>query len=62
MQEAFDYIGSSRMVYEMLNNRFPYNIDPKKESGPSKVVLDNLDVSLKFVNNRIKDMFLLSFV
>ena len=51
MQEAFDYIGSSRMVYEMQNKRFPYDIDPEKKHGPSKVGLDNLDVSLKFVNN-----------
>ena len=52
MQEAFDYIGSSRMVYEMKKNRFPYNIDPEEKEGPAKVGLKNLDVSLKFVNNK----------
>ena len=40
------------MVYEMEKNRFPYNIDPEKTKGPSKVGLSNLDVSLKRVNNK----------
>lgn len=26
-QETFDYIGSSRMVYDMENNKFPWDLD-----------------------------------
>lgn len=26
-QETFDYIGSSRMVYDMENNQFPLDLD-----------------------------------
>ena len=33
------------MVYEMEKDRFPYNIDPEKKEGPSKVGLDKLNVS-----------------
>ena len=41
VQEAFDYIGSSRMVFEMDKNRFPYD---REGPGPSKVGLHNLNV------------------
>lgn len=32
--ESYDYIGSSRMVYDMLNNKFPYKRDSGKQQPP----------------------------
>ncbi len=42
-QEAFDYIGSSRMVYDMERNKFPY--DPEPMVGPSNIHLQHIEVS-----------------
>lgn len=36
--ESFDYIGSSRLVYDMINDAFPYNLT---ESAKSKRFYDN---------------------
>jgi nicastrin len=29
--ESWDYIGSSRMVYDVINGKFPYQLDTTKE-------------------------------
>ncbi len=42
-QEAFDYIGSSRVVYEMQQGRFPYI--PDGGQGPAEVALRQIRVS-----------------
>ncbi len=43
LQEAFDYIGSSRVVYDMEKNVYPYN--SKGEPGLSTIHLHHLNVS-----------------
>ena len=40
--EAFDYIGSSRMVYDMINKKFPREINPNNPSQSPLVGLEHV--------------------
>ncbi|UYV65466.1 NCSTN [Cordylochernes scorpioides] len=40
--EAFDYIGSSRVVYDMQKGIFPTTLDPEIENQPAQIKLEHI--------------------
>jgi nicastrin len=42
--ESWDYIGSSRMVYDVINGKFPYQLDTTKEQPPILNLSDVMSV------------------
>ena len=45
-QESYDYIGSSRMVYDMLHGSFPYDLDNAK-TQPAFIQPENIGYFLE---------------
>ncbi|CAG7722359.1 unnamed protein product [Allacma fusca] len=46
--EAFDYIGSSRIVFDMKSNRFPFSISDSTTSQPAILKLENIKYFIEF--------------
>ena len=60
VQEAFDYIGSSRIVYDMLRQQFP--VKPQSEADPAPISLQNIhsffEVSQVGLHDNSKEVWL----
>lgn len=45
--ESYDYIGSSRMIYDMENNAFPHRLQPHAQQQSSLLKLEDIGMVIE---------------